>query len=258
MNFNFKSWVRTGVTSVITGLGVMMPAVGWAYRPLATEDTGVAGKGVAQLEVSWDTMRWATHDHESVLLLVPIYGVTERLELSTEVPFMWHDPYEGDASQGLGDINLVAKWLLLPEHDARPAVALKGVVKTTTGDEDQGHGSGDCDYTLVGVASKGWGDFTMHAMFGYTFVGNRADPNLRDIVLFGTAVDYSFTPAWHVLAEFSGNRHPDRTATDHPLAGFVGMTYALAPRVILDGGVRLGLNDAMPDWNLTMGSTITF
>lgn len=28
-----------------------------AYRPLTTEDAGVAGKGVAQLEMSWDYLK---------------------------------------------------------------------------------------------------------------------------------------------------------------------------------------------------------
>jgi hypothetical protein len=29
-----------------------------AYRPLGTEDAGVAGKGVGQMEISWDYLKW--------------------------------------------------------------------------------------------------------------------------------------------------------------------------------------------------------
>src|SRR3990172_5518012 len=92
-----------------------------AYRPFATEDAGVAGKGVAQLEMSWDYLSWKNKDKENVLLFVPIYGITDNIELSVEVPYLFHRPAEGDNINGIGDINLVGKFLILEEKDVRPA-----------------------------------------------------------------------------------------------------------------------------------------
>lgn len=46
----------------------------FAYRPLGTEDAGVAGKGVFQLEVSYDYLKWESGHFEYLFLIVPIYG----------------------------------------------------------------------------------------------------------------------------------------------------------------------------------------
>lgn len=229
-----------------------------AYRPFATEDAGVAGKGVAQMEVSWDYLEWDNDDKENNFLLVPIYGITERIEFSIEIPYMFHDPEDGENENGIGDINIVAKFLLIEEGEKNPAFTIKGVVKTDSGDEDKGLGSGDWDYSLVLAASKTIGDFQLHGMLGYTFVGDNDDDNIRDIYLYGIAVDYGLTENLHLVAEVAGNRHPDRTSDDDPASGLVGATYKVSEHLTLDAGVRFGFNDAMPDWNTTIGMSIIF
>jgi len=233
------------------------PLNGFAYRPFVTEDAGVAGKGVAQLELSWDYLKW-NGDRENVLLFVPIYGITERIELSAEIPYLFHNHEGVERMDGIGDINLVGKFLLLEEKESRPALALKGALKTKSGNEEKGLGSGDFDYSVVGVASKSFGTLALHAMFGYTLVGPNGDDNVSDIYLYGLAADYGVTEKFHVVAEIAGNRHPDRTASEDPLSGLLGFTHQIADKVILDGGVRFGFNDAVPKWNTTIGVSITF
>jgi len=95
-------------------------------------------------------------------------------------------------------------------------------------------------------------------MFGYTLVGADGDDNVRDIYLYGLAADYSVTEKFHVVAEIAGNRHPDRAASEDPLSGLLGFTHQVAAKVILDGGVRYGFNNAAPKWNTTIGFSITF
>lgn len=234
------------------------PANSFAYRPFVTEDAGVAGKGVVQLETSWDYLNWENGDTENVFLLVPIYGITDRIEVSTEIPYLFHNPKEGDDEDGIGDINIVGKFLMLSETDRLPAFTLKGVVKPPTGDEDRGLGSGDWDYSIVLVTSKGFGVLTFHAMLGYTFAGDSGDENIRDIYLYGLAVDYGLTERFHIVTEVSGNSHPDRTVDDDPLSGLLGITYKISEKIIFDTGVRYGFNDSAPKWDYTAGVSITF
>lgn len=193
--------------------------------------------------MSWDYLKWRTGDRENVLLFVPIYGLTERIELSVEVPYLFHNPVEDDSVKGIGDISLVGKFLLLEEKDLRPAFALKGVVKTKSGDERQGLGSGDTDYSIVAVASKGLGAFTLHAMLGHNFVGNNGNENIRNIYLYGIAADYALTDKFHFVAEIVGNKNPDRRITENPASSLLGITYKVSDKVTLDGGVRYGFND---------------
>lgn len=226
-----------------------------AYRPLGTEDAGVAGKGVAQSEVSWDYLNWDNNEvaHENVLLLVPIYGVTENLEISMEIPYLIHDLKGGDSEEGVGDINLVAKYLLIQEEERNPAFAVKGVVKLDNGNEDKGLGSAEKDYTVVAVASKAVGALTLHLQFGYSWIGGD-----NDETPYGLAFDYAASEPFHVVAEINGKRHPDRKDEENPLETLVGFTYKISDHLILDAGYRRGFTDASPDWSTTMGASITY
>ena len=234
------------------------PSKSSAYRPFITEDAGVAGKGVAQFEGSWDYLSWSNDDKENVLLFVPIYGITERIELSLEIPYLFHNYKEENVENGIGDITIVSKFLLFEEKKIFPAFAIKGGIKTNSGDEEQGLGSGDRDYSIVVAASKTLGDLLVHAMLGYAFIGDNDDKNIRDIYLYGIAFDYSLTRRFHICSEISGNRHPDREEDRHPISGLVGLMYALSDKAILDSGVRYGFNDCAPKWDLLIGISITF
>ncbi len=252
-----KGKVRfSGAVALITLLAA--PTTSFAYRPFITEDAGVAGKGVAQLEASWDYLHWKNGDSDHAFLLVPIYGVTEKLEMSAEVPYILHKAEGERKVNGIGDINVVAKYQLFEEKEILPAFAIKGVIKTNSGSTTKGLGTGDLDYSLVAAASKTLGPFTLHTMFGYTFVGDNGDGNIRDIFLYGFAADYALTDAFHLVGEVAGNRNPDMTEKNDPVSGLVGATYRISEKVTLDGGMRFGFNDAAPDWNSTVGVTITF
>lgn len=231
----------------------------FAYRPLGTEDAGVAGKGVAQTEMSWDYLKWKNDDVEQVFMLVPIYGLTDNLELSVEIPYLLHNPKAGGSEEGIGDINVVAKYLLIQEGDKNPAFTVKGVAKFDNGDYDKGLGSGDKDYSLFAVASKSIGQVTIHGQVGYTWVGDEEDSNLRDITLYGIAFDYAVAEPLHILAELNGNRHPDRTTEeDDPRNALAGITYKVSDKLTLDAAYRWGLSDSVPDWSTTLGVSITY
>ena len=246
--------------SVLAGLFLFFMAGDvFAYRPLGTEDAGVAGKGVAQTEMSWDYLKWKNDDVEQLFMLVPIYGLTDNLELSVEIPYMFHNPKTGGSEEGIGDINVVAKYLLIQEGDKNPAFAVKAAVKMDNGDFDKGLGSGDKEYSLFAVASKSIGQVTVHGQVGYTWVGGRKDENLRDITLYGIAFDYAVAEPLHILAEINGNRHPDRTSEeDDPRNALAGLTYKVSDNLTLDAGYRWGLSDSVPDWSTTLGVSITY
>ncbi|MBI5700149.1 transporter [Candidatus Saganbacteria bacterium] len=234
---------------------IITPAL--AYRPLGTEDAGVAGKGVVQTEVGFDYLKWNDGKIERNLLWAPIYGLTDNLEVSAEIPYLFHANPDGTSPSGVGDINLVVKGLLADENEKSPAVAVKGVVKLDNGDYGSGLGSGDKDYSLFAVASKTLGRYMVHAQVGYTRVGKAQNAALRDIPLYGLAFDYSLTDAFHLLAEINGNRHPDSAATDDPRNWLMGITYKLSDKIILDLAGRGGLTKASPDWSLTTGLSAT-
>lgn len=231
-----------------------------AYRPFNTEDAGVAGKGVVQTEISYDYYRWENGDTDQIFLLVsPIYGPTENLELSIETPLIIHTA-DGRRSSGIGDINLVGKYVLLwDRYETKDALlTLKGVVKLNSGDYARGLGRGDVEYSLFPVVTKTLGEkVTVHGQLGYAIVTAKENPDLRNYYFYGTAVDVAITKPFHLVAEITGNQNPDRTQGQQNIS-LAGFTYELNKHVILDASVKKGIGNASPDWGWGVGAAIEF
>ncbi len=236
----------------------MIAGSAFAYRPLQTEDAQVAGKGVFQSELSWDYLKWKNGDVDNVFLLVsPIFGPAETLELSAEIPYVYHKPKDKKSVNGISDINLVAKQVLIMESGNMPQITVKGVIKLDNGNADKGLGTGGIDYSLFAVATKSVGPFAFHAHLGHTWIGNKEDGSLRNIALWGLAADYGATDLIHVVAEIYGNRNPDKRLADLNNV-LVGATYRVSGRVVVDASLRRGLNSASLSWGGGVGIAYQF
>lgn len=231
-----------------------------AGRPLATEDASVADKGAFELEIGYDYAHTDTNNKTFTLTTVPIYGLTERLELDIEIPFTLDRPKGGRSQEGLQDINLILKALLAQEQDIWPALALKAQVKTASGNEDKGLGSGDADYTLVLAASKTINRLTFHLNSGYTFVGNSSDPTLNDTILYGLATEYALSDRLTIVGEIygeSGSHFHISSTGNHDFTYLAGFTYALNDQAIFDLGISINSQDKeITQYATTMGITI--
>lgn len=229
----------------------------FAGRPFVTEDAGVAGKGKFQIETSWDYLKWHDGLKENVFVFVPIYGITKDIELSLEIPFVMHNEPDGAKIYGIGDLNIVAKYAILEEDELYPAFAVKGVYKTTLGNSESSLSSGYEDYSLYAVATKSISVLTFHAMLGYTVV-DKAQSDVQNTYSFGLAVDFALTEELHLATEIAGTKHPEKDIPQHPAATLLGITYSITDDIVIDGGLRKGMNEFVPDWNHFAGVTISF
>jgi hypothetical protein len=84
-----------------------------------------------------------------------VYGLTDRWELSGELPMVSEDGHYGPADLALG-----TKCVLLPETDARPGVAVRYEAKFDNGDAECGLGSGGYEHQFRMHAQKTFGWFT--------------------------------------------------------------------------------------------------
>ena len=80
----------------------------------------------------------------------------------------------------------------------------------------------------------------------------------EDIYIYGMAFDYSFVRRLHICSETVGNSNPDKEEDRNPLSSLAGLMYELSDKVILDSGIRYGLNDSVPKRDVLMGISITF
>lgn len=229
----------------------------FAYRPLTTEDAGVAGRHRIEAEASGQFLAWPDGTREGHFLAVGIVGLTERIEVSLELPYLLHDSPGEDVASGQGDLQIVGKVSLVGELPPFPALALRGTVKTSTGDAGDGLGSGGTDYELVVAASKTAGAFSFHAMGGLTLV--ETQPGGTDPAIpYGVAADWRVHERLHFVTEVAGQRHPDKLADEDPALLWVGMILPMAPALSVDAAVGMGLTKRAPDVALVLGATIFF
>ena len=252
---------RIFLFSVLTVILLMKVNNAFAGRPFSTEDAGVAGKGVFQLELGNEYVRQSNSNKEFFVQFVPIYGLTDWLELSAELPYKFSEIKEGEDIRGLEDVILALKTLVVKEGDGNPALLLKTVVKFDNGDENNGLGSGDKDLAFVVAATKRIGDFTFHANIGYTFVGKVYEADFKNYILYGIAGEYSITKKTNLMAEISGesNSHFHIGAfKQHDLQTLLGLAYQLTEKIVIDSGVKIGLLENSRDLGLTLGLSINF
>ncbi len=232
-----------------------------AGRPFATEDAGVAGKGIFQLELGREYADQSNDDNEFFFQFVPIYGLTERLELSVELPYKFVPVSEGEDISGVEDAILALKTLIVEEGERIPALLLKTVVKFDNGDQNNGLGSGDTDLGFVAVATKGIDGLTLHSNIGYTLTGKDFDPAFRNYILYGIAGEYVLTEKANLMAEIYGesNSHFHIGAfKHHDLQMLLGLTYQLPEMFVIDSGLKIGLLENSPDFGFTLGVSINF
>ncbi len=234
-----------------------IPVTGYSYRPFGTEDAGVAGKKVFQSEFSYDYLKWTDGSTDNVFLLVPIYGITERIEFSAEFPYTIHSGEDGESHEGMSDVNLVLKALLFEEGGLNPAFTLKCLYKTDSGDEERGLGSGTKDFSIIAVASKVIGNFYLHSQVGWTFISNGDESTRKGLYNFGLAIDYQLIDLFHIAGEINGNRHPDKNERHDPVQVLLGIILKITDSLFFDAGFKKGLNNTAPDAGATVGISVT-
>ena len=190
---------------------------------------------------------------------MPVYGLTDNIEVSCELPFDILRPKDGPNEKGLGDINLVVKTLFFPEKELTPSLLLKTVVKLETGDEDDGLGSGDEDIGLILATTKSIGPITIHGNAGYTFVGDDYDNTLNDLLLYGIALEYSLVPRLKIVSEAYMESDTDFEEESHSINPLIGLTCQLIENVTLDTAFRMGIRcHQKTEYGVIGGVSISF
>lgn len=102
------------------------------------------------------------------------YGAAPDLQLHVIVPYAFDNPSHGSHQQGLGDIELGAKYRIVQETDNQPMVGIFPLVETDTGDADNGLGNGATQVFLPVWLQKSWGDWQSYGGGGY-WINHAAD-----------------------------------------------------------------------------------
>lgn len=148
-------------------------------------------------------------------------GFQAGFSLNQRVEFGMFAPYrslevsnrggiKGFDESGMGDILATAKFRLLNEGEAIPALGLYTQLSFPTGDEDKGLGSGSVDATLGGTLTKHLGPFQFYGNLGFLLSGwEQGDPNpvfdnYQHSLLYGLGIEFpADNPIFRLFSEFT-------------------------------------------------------
>ncbi|MCC5861529.1 MAG: transporter [Gammaproteobacteria bacterium] len=156
---------------------------------------------------------------------------------------------------GLGDISLQGEVYLLEGSEIAPWVIGLVRIKTPTGDEDRGLGTGKTDFELGVSLIQSFGRTSLFADAGYTWIGKDDEAALRDVVRLGVGVSLALDAgSRHAISMYFENRvNAVRGLEDQrTLAGSVSTRFGDEQRLRLTATGFAGLSDSTEDWGATL------
>lgn len=218
----------------------------YAAQPLITDDTRTQGpqRWRLELEGTEAEQRGTGADIERYQGILS-YGLAETLDVLGGTP--WYRSGE----DGIGDTLVALKWRFY-ERGAL-SFALKPGLFLPTGDEDDGHGTGDMNWGLRGIASWTPGAISAHAHLGYR--SNENELGQRDsLTELAAAVGYQIG-SLRFVGELTGETNPVHGG-DTIRYSTIGVIWLVSRNLDVDAGWRQGHGGAPEDDALLLGATI--
>lgn len=235
----------------------ILPSIAFAGRPLSIGDAGTIGKTHVEIECAVEYAD-ATDD-EFTLAATLTYGLLEKLDIAVELPYKYIDVHDEDEYGGLGDVVISSKYFLLEETGNLPAMAVSAGIKLKTGNDDKELGTGENEYSAIGILTKelgniAGGNIIANLNFGYTY----KDESQDDVFSYGVALEYPFNDKLNLVGEVAGETDFEEDFNDNAFAALLGFNYAFLEMAKFDFGMAVGISEASPDYTVKTGITLSF
>jgi hypothetical protein len=225
-----------------------------AVPPLVSGDVPTAEKGTFEM---YPGVRYQS-EGDSVNRQFPIvemvYGISDRQEVTFEVPFL-----SQQGEHGFGDIVLGTKYNFIKETATRPGVSCTFELKLNNASASRGLGTGALDYDIRFPFQKTWGRFTALGNVGYTIVGEPTSGGVtqpRKNVWFASfAPQYKVSDKTKLLAEIYLETS-DEPGQPNRFAADVGFEQEIAHNLTFQAAVGRSLREGArggPDLRVYVG-----
>lgn len=218
-------------------------------RPTFSSDTNTTADGTLELEAGGAIDRADTVAAPATLK----YGAGKRTEIFVGVPVYQRLEVAGARVDGTGDLFAGVRHRFV-ESEGGTSGAFQLATKLPTA--NSAFSSGELDFSIAAIVSK-----TLPGGAGLTgylqtdFIGNVGEPGTQSQTLAAIAASRPITDRLAGFVEFA------QLAIDEdvsPAVATVGIAHAVAPSLILDASLALGLNDDAPPDALQVGLTMNF
>ena len=217
-----------------------------AQRPARSSNASTTAAGYMELEAG---IAVDENAFDSPLRLK--FGLTSIWEAYLDLSPIVRDDVDGVTKTGFGDTRIGAKvrFFESTEGDA----AIEAFVKIPTASEERGLGTGDTDAGFRFIASRSWGrnefDFNLGGEFAGVPESTSNDARWTTILNWTRHVGNRTRFYGELFVQFLPAADVENITTDW------GLSYAINPSFVLDGGINIGLSDDAPDVQIFFGLT---
>ena len=221
-------------------------------RPTVASPADVTQYGVLEVEYGWDRS-WPAED-----VHVTSFGGLLKFGLLCDIELRWNTTSfirvnnYGASQQGFGD-NWLGTQLRVHRQTARyPALSFSYAAKIPSANSSEGLGSGQLDHELTLLVSKDIRrvHFDFNATQFWIGTARGFDRNNQ--------LNLAFSFHLHGPLGFTGEIYGD-TELNRASPGFASslwaLSYAMTPRLVIDGGFEAGLTDGGPHRHVFAGLT---
>jgi len=203
-------------------------------RPTVATHAGTVAPGWLEVESGIEVDRFSDHSHGVSFPTVSKFGVAPRVQLSVQTPVL--NPPSEDTT-GFGDLTIGMKWRIV---DGAPVVgdfAILPSIKTPTGSETSGTGTGTTDFSLLLISSHQFGPVDMDINGGYTRRSGDGSTAPRDAEVWTAAFGWAVHGRFGWDAEIYGYPGTAGPAGSPPIVAILsGPTFALRKFLVVDAG----------------------
>ena len=162
------------------------------------------------------------------------FGVTDRLALSLDVPFVGFSAGDVDES-GLGDMIASANFLFFEDIFEYAWVIPHAAVSIPTGDEDKGLGEGDAQGRLgLSIGTTVMDVLHWGADLSYTSNGSHVEED-EDLAAFALSLIWDLDNRSSVFGEVKFRDDPVDSSDDFAMQYHLGLAYRINDRFTLMG-----------------------
>ncbi|MDI6761874.1 MAG: transporter [Thermodesulfobacteriota bacterium] len=239
--------------------------VSFAAHPLITDDAGTQGKGKFQVELNGEYGREKEHGlREGTFEISSIfsYGLLDHLDVVLSVPYQFiRTKEEGEGGwvtnreNGFSDISFEVKWRFYEIEGF--SFALKPGITLPAGNERKGLGAGRVTYSFHSIVTKEIGPLAFHANFGYFRNENKVNER-KDLWHVSLATEVEVVKDLKIVGNIGMERNPEKDSHRNPAFLLGGVIYSVTENLVLDFGVKYGLNKPETDYTLLVGISFRF
>ena len=181
-------------------------------------------------------------------------GLTDRWDTSFTIPYQFLNNSSSGRVNGFTDFYLSTKYRLWEETDRYPSYALSFDYKLANANKEKELGTGEQDYTLTNILTKGFGEYIFDLNLGYTFISGKED----NIFSYAFDITKDLNERISFCNEIYGENTLNRKFNDNILIFASSLDFQLNKTISLESGIGIGISKASPDFQVSSTVTLSF